>query len=92
MWCVANPSTPDEKLIDNLNFACGQGGVNCLALDPGGSCYNPNTLLSHTSYAMNRYYQAQGRNYWNCDFHSTGLVVFTDPSKFYIFCANGANS
>ena len=81
MWCVANPSTPDEKLIDNLNFACGQGGVNCMALDPGGSCHNPNTLLSHASYAMNRYYQAQGRNYWNCDFHSTGLVVFTDPSK-----------
>ncbi|KAH7279192.1 hypothetical protein KP509_37G009700 [Ceratopteris richardii] len=80
LWCVANPSVPEEELSKNLNFACGEGGANCKALEPGGPCYQPNSVIAHASYAMNLYYQAHGRNYWNCYFHDTGLVVFTDPS------------
>ncbi|MCO5573155.1 hypothetical protein L7F22_026921 [Adiantum nelumboides] len=80
LWCVANPSVPESELKRNLNFACGEGGANCKQLEPEGTCYEPNSLISHVSYAMNLYYQAHGRNYWNCYFNNTGLVVFTDPS------------
>ncbi|KAH7294650.1 hypothetical protein KP509_27G011500 [Ceratopteris richardii] len=80
LWCVAKPATPDKLLQANLNFACGEGGVDCTPLLEGNACYSPDTLISHASYAMNLYYQKHGRNYWNCYFQNTGLVVFTDPS------------
>ncbi|KAJ0259263.1 X8 domain-containing protein [Hirschfeldia incana] len=47
----------------------------------GGSCYDPNTPLNHASVAMNLYYQAQGRHYWNCNFEGSGLITVTDPSE-----------
>lgn len=34
---------------------------------------------------MNLYYQAKGRNPWNCDFKCSALVVITDPSNNYSF-------
>ncbi|KAI5069556.1 hypothetical protein GOP47_0015857 [Adiantum capillus-veneris] len=80
LWCVAKPSAPENLLMANLNFACGEGGVDCTQLQQGHACYSPNTIISHASYAMNMYYQKHGRNYWNCYFQNTGLVVFTDPS------------
>eukprot|EP01018_Ginkgo_biloba_P009602 Gb_00237 [translate_table: standard] len=80
LWCVAKPSADDNSLSANLNYACSQGGVDCSVLHNGCPCYYPNTLISHASVAMNLYYQAHGRNFWNCYFNSTGLVVFTDPS------------
>ncbi|MCO5612343.1 hypothetical protein L7F22_066610 [Adiantum nelumboides] len=80
LWCVAKPSVPEGLLMANLNFACGEGGADCTQLQQGHACYSPNTIISHASYAMNMYYQKHGRNYWNCYFQNTGLVVFTDPS------------
>lgn len=79
-WCVAKPATSDALLQQSLQFACGEGGADCKHIQPGGGCFNPNSLVSHASYAMNSYYQLHGRNSWNCYFNGEGMLTPTDPS------------
>eukprot|EP00249_Psilotum_nudum_P005461 c18899_g2_i1 orf=125-559(+) len=80
IWCIGKPAAQDANLMRNVEYACGQAGVDCSAIQPGGACYRPNSVISHASYAMNLYYQKNGRNWWTCDFINTGILVFTDPS------------
>ncbi|MCO5564920.1 hypothetical protein L7F22_018588 [Adiantum nelumboides] len=80
VWCVAKPAVDEMYLIRNLDFACGEGDVDCRMIQPRGACYYPNSPIAHASYAMNLYYQKNGRNWWTCHFNNTGLVVFADPS------------
>ncbi|XP_020584715.1 glucan endo-1,3-beta-D-glucosidase-like [Phalaenopsis equestris] len=75
-WCVAKPSNEDATLNGNINYACSQVDCRILQMD----CAYPDKLISHASIAMNLYYQAMGRNYWNCYFNNSGLIVITDPS------------
>lgn len=82
VWCVAKPHADEKVLQAVLDFCCGAGGVDCGELVEKEACFEPNKLHAHASYAMNAYYQMHGRNYWNCDFKGTGLVTFSDPSKY----------
>nr|VDD03084.1 unnamed protein product [Brassica rapa] len=77
-WCVAKPATKKEKLQQIIDFACSK--VNCAAISNGGACYSPEDLLLHASVAMNNYYQAEGRHFWNCNFAGSGIIAITDPS------------
>ncbi|TXG46528.1 hypothetical protein EZV62_027974 [Acer yangbiense] len=77
-WCVAKPSTDEASLLANINYACSH--VDCRILQKGCSCFSPDNLINHASIAMNLYYQAKGRNLWNCDFKCSGLIVITNPS------------
>ncbi|KAK9937722.1 hypothetical protein M0R45_014494 [Rubus argutus] len=77
-WCVAKPSTDQATLLANLDFACSH--VDCQILKGGCPCSSPDNLMNHASIAMNLYYQAKGRNQWNCDFRCSGLIVMTNPS------------
>ncbi|XP_062012801.1 uncharacterized protein LOC133729313 isoform X2 [Rosa rugosa] len=54
--------------------------MDCKAIQEGDPCSKPNDLLLYASFAMNAYYQARGRHYWNCDFGNSGLISLTDPS------------
>jgi hypothetical protein len=83
-WCVAKPSTEAAALQDNLDFACSES--DCGAIQGTGGCTRPDSLLSRASVAMNAYYQARGRNSWNCFFNGTGLITITDPSKQRVQC------
>lgn len=86
-WCVAKPTTDNEKLLKNINFACSK--VDCSIILEGGSCYLPDNPLNHASVAMNLYFQAQGRHHWNCDFEGSGLITVIDPSEFnWFLCLN----
>lgn len=81
-WCVAKPSASDDELQNNIAYACNY--ADCKVIQQGGSCYEPQKLVNHASVAMNLYYQASGRNYWNCDFNQSGIVAVTDPSMLLI--------
>ncbi|KAG6491594.1 hypothetical protein ZIOFF_046526 [Zingiber officinale] len=80
-WCVASADTGEAALQANIDYACGSGVADCKAIQEGGACFSPNTLLAHASYSMNSYYQAAGRHEFNCDFGRTGVITSSDPSK-----------
>lgn len=79
-WCVATQSTPQKELQVALDYACGYGGVDCSAIQPSGSCYNPSTIRDHASYAFNAYYQKNPVPN-SCNFGGTAMITSTDPSK-----------
>jgi len=72
----------EEELQRNIDYICGNLAIDCGAIQPGGVCYEPNTVLSHATFAMNLYYQNVGRNPWNCDFSQTAMLTSQNPSKF----------
>ncbi|KAK1265725.1 Glucan endo-1,3-beta-glucosidase [Acorus gramineus] len=78
-WCVARGDAGADVLQSNIDYACGHG-ADCAGIQAGGACYQPDTLLAHASYAMNAYYQASGRNDFDCDFAGTGIITTADPS------------
>ncbi|XP_071688113.1 glucan endo-1,3-beta-glucosidase-like [Rutidosis leptorrhynchoides] len=77
-WCVAKPSASEMELKQDIVFAC--KFVECNIINPGGACFEPQTLINHASVVMNLYYQANGRHPWDCDFTKSAIVAINDPS------------
>ncbi|KAI5331940.1 hypothetical protein L3X38_022067 [Prunus dulcis] len=67
----------DSALQNIINFTCGIL-KECSEIQEHGSCYFPNTLINHASFAMNLYSKTDGR--YNCDFNGVGLIVVANPS------------
>ncbi|KAK6946987.1 X8 domain [Dillenia turbinata] len=80
-WCVANENAEAEKLQSALDYACGEGKADCRPIQEGATCYDPNTLVAHASYAFNSYYQVNARGAGTCDFGGAAYVV-TQPPQF----------
>ncbi|VFQ97075.1 unnamed protein product [Cuscuta campestris] len=78
-WCVAKQGAADLALQVALDYACGLGGADCSAIQTGQSCFDPNTVKDHASYAFNDYYQKNPAP-TSCDFGGTAQLVSTDPS------------
>jgi hypothetical protein len=70
----------DKVLQNGIDYACGIGGADCSAIQPMGSCYNPNTVQAHASYAFNSYFQ-RNPSPASCDFGGAGMLVNVNPSK-----------
>lgn len=81
MWCVAKPSVPSEKLQEAMDYACGAGGADCAAIKPNGSCYVPDSVVAHASYAFNSYWQKNKKIGGMCGFQGTAMLITSDPSK-----------
>ncbi|KAG9150887.1 hypothetical protein Leryth_003014 [Lithospermum erythrorhizon] len=79
-WCVPKQDASDATLQSNIDYVCGTAGLDCKNIQSGGACFEPNSVRSHASYAMNAYYQAHGRHELDCYFSNSGVVVSTDPS------------
>ncbi|KAF7037604.1 hypothetical protein CFC21_047941 [Triticum aestivum] len=79
-WCVASTNVSETALQNGLNWACGPGNVDCSAIQPSQPCYQPDTLVSHASYAFNSYYQQNGATDVACGFGGAGMRTTKDPS------------
>eukprot|EP01065_Artemidia_motanka_P032639 TRINITY_DN39629_c0_g1_i1.p1 TRINITY_DN39629_c0_g1~~TRINITY_DN39629_c0_g1_i1.p1 ORF type:complete len:542 (+),score=154.31 TRINITY_DN39629_c0_g1_i1:65-1690(+) len=74
--CVANPTADDTKIVPALSWACGQGGVDCSAVQKGAARYYPNTVKAHANYVFDAYFQAHSSGgAGSCDFGGTGLLT-----------------
>jgi len=80
-WCVALAGVSQGDLQNALDWACGLGMANCKAIQPGGPCYEPDTLVSHASFAFNSYYQTNGNSDIACNFGGTAALTKRNPSK-----------
>ncbi|KAI5656050.1 hypothetical protein M9H77_24843 [Catharanthus roseus] len=78
-WCVPKADVSEAQLQTNLDYACGQG-IDCSPIQPGGACFEPNTVASHATYAMNLLFQSLGKDPWNCDFSQTATLSSNNPS------------
>ncbi|KNA05086.1 hypothetical protein SOVF_193680 [Spinacia oleracea] len=78
-WCVAKAEATDDKLQGNLDYVCSLG-IDCKPIQDGGPCFDPNTVRSHASYAMNAYYHINGQQDYDCYFDGTGVVTDSNPS------------
>lgn len=82
VFCIVKEGADSDKLQDGLNWACGQGQANCSAIQSGQTCYLPDTLQNHASYAFNDYYQRMRSIGGTCDFDGTAMTTTADPSMF----------
>ncbi|KAK9078106.1 hypothetical protein SSX86_002163 [Deinandra increscens subsp. villosa] len=84
LWCVAKPSVPSEKLQEAMDYACGVGGADCAPISPTGSCYFPDNIVAHASYAFNSYWQKNKRTGGTCGFGGTAMLISSDPREFIV--------
>ncbi|KAK3025044.1 hypothetical protein RJ639_043322, partial [Escallonia herrerae] len=78
-WCVVKSGAMESAIQSALDYACGIGGADCSTIQQGGSCYNPNTLQNHASYAFNSYYQKNPVQ-TSCEFGGAAMLTNTNPS------------
>ncbi|KAK7359055.1 hypothetical protein VNO77_01001 [Canavalia gladiata] len=79
-WCVALAGVSQDDLQKALDWACGLGLADCTAIQQGGPCFQPDTLVSHASFAFNSYYQTNGNSDIACNFGGTASLTKRNPS------------
>ncbi|XP_063942054.1 glucan endo-1,3-beta-glucosidase 1 isoform X2 [Daucus carota subsp. sativus] len=79
-YCIAMDTIDAKTLQTALDWACGPGRANCSEIQPGETCYQPNNVKNHASYAFDSYYQKEGRNAGSCDFKGVAMITTTDPN------------
>ncbi|CAL5214339.1 unnamed protein product [Lathyrus oleraceus] len=79
-WCVALAGVSQADLQNALDWACGLGMADCKAIQKDGPCFQPDTLVSHASFAFNSYYQTNGNSDIACNFGGTASLTKLNPS------------
>lgn len=80
-FCVAKDGADAKMLQAALDWACGPGKVDCSELLQGQSCYEPDSVGAHASYAFDSYYHKMGMASGTCYFNGVAAITTSDPSK-----------
>jgi len=80
--CQANRTASQSGLIGALGWVCGQGGLDCAPINPGGANFYPDTVLAHCDWAFNSYYRSHRYNQGvdACNFSGLGSIVPPTPT------------
>ncbi|XP_030511664.1 glucan endo-1,3-beta-glucosidase 2 [Rhodamnia argentea] len=78
-YCTAKEGADPKMLQAALDWACGVGKVDCSPLMQGESCYEPDTVSAHATYAFDTYYHQMGKAPGSCDFNGVAAVTTTNP-------------
>lgn len=78
-WCVCRSDVSDGVLQKAIDYACGTG-ADCMPILQNGACFQPNTVRSHCSWAVNSYYQRRSSLGATCDFSGAATLSNSDPS------------
>ncbi|KAH0461569.1 hypothetical protein IEQ34_009144 [Dendrobium chrysotoxum] len=78
-WCIAYPGANPGNLQRDINNIC--SSIDCSSIKPGGSCYQPNDLVSHASVVFNLYYKAHSSQPSACNFGGDAMFSLADPCK-----------
>lgn len=81
IWCVVARGANKTALGSALSYACSQGNKTCDPIQPGGSCFNPNSLIRHASYAFSSYWAQFRKVGGTCYFNGLATQTIQDPSK-----------
>ncbi|PWA60893.1 O-Glycosyl hydrolases family 17 protein [Artemisia annua] len=79
-WCIASPNATEADLRNGLDWACSSGNVDCSPIQPSQPCFQPDSIVSHASYAFNSYYQQNGATDIACSFGGAGFKTNQNPS------------
>ncbi|PKA62121.1 Glucan endo-1,3-beta-D-glucosidase [Apostasia shenzhenica] len=79
-WCIANPTVNHDYLQKDMDVLCDV--VDCRSIKPGGSCYEPNDVVSHASVVFNLYYKFHASQSNTCNFGGDAMLTVIDPCKF----------
>ncbi|KAI3466956.1 hypothetical protein Pfo_023619 [Paulownia fortunei] len=79
-YCVAREGADRKMLQAALDWACGPGKVDCSPLLQGQPCYEPDTVVAHSSYAFDAYYHRMAMVDGTCNFNGVATITTTDPS------------
>ncbi|KAL0353308.1 UNVERIFIED_CONTAM: Glucan endo-1,3-beta-glucosidase 12 [Sesamum angustifolium] len=71
-YCIADEQTPEDQLVEAMNWACGNG-ADCRAIQENQPSYLPNTARDHASYAFNSYYQNMKHKGGSCYFNAAAV-------------------
>ncbi|KAJ1386150.1 X8 domain [Sesbania bispinosa] len=78
---VALAGVPQADLQNALDWAVGLGMAGLHSYPKGGPCFEPDTIVSHASFAFNNYYQTNGNSDIACNFGGgTASLTKRDPS------------
>lgn len=78
-FCVCKPGQSSTAMQSAIDYACSKG-ADCTQIMQNGACYNPNSVVTHCSYATNSYYQKNSPIGATCDFSGVATLTTTDPS------------
>ncbi|CAI9753231.1 unnamed protein product [Fraxinus pennsylvanica] len=79
-FCIAKEGADAKMLQAALDWACGPGKVDCSAILQGQTCYDPDNISAHATYAFNTYYHQTGKTSGSCDFNGVATITTTNPS------------